>query len=631
MISSRPSDALALAVRTGTPIFANEELLDEAALDAPDEAAERGGGRDHRRVPRLHRARQPRGLRRLRRLDARACGVAVDPLSHPRNYAGVIRARAGERSDDASTGYSGNKAAQIVGITYRQLDYWARTDLSARRWPTPAGSGSRRRYSYRDLLELRVIKSLLDAGIKLESVREVFTLPPRARRRRHRRGPPRDQRHRRGALRRRRAHRRGEPCGQGVLNVLPLGGVKASMRLADRSRSATRPAVEPHAAAPPRRAMADEPRRRRAQLAARRRPPRPRRQDGARSAAGTCRWPTPAARSPSTSPAGTTRSCSTSATSARCGSRAPTRSTGCSAALTNDLGKIAPGPGAVHPPARRGDALGARRHHRVVGRRRALRRDAQRLEHRPGRAPRSAATDDDRRRGRSSPCRARGPRAAGRGVPRRRRGRPVPRRRARRGTASPCTVAGTGYTGEDGVEIAVPADAAADALGGDPRRRRRARRARAPATRCASRPRCRCTATSSARASRRCRPGSAGSWRGARATFRGRDAARGRAAQRRRAGSCGASPPRAAARRGPSCAVLRRRRSRSARSPAATSRRCSATASRLGFLPPVGRRGHQRHDRRPRLGAAGHGRADPLRRQALSRSSHRRTAGVPFR
>ncbi len=73
------------------------------------------------------------------------------------------------------TGYSGTQAAEIVGITYRQLDYWARTDLVRPSLSDAKGSGSRRRYSYRDLLELRVIKSLLDAGIKLENVREVFT------------------------------------------------------------------------------------------------------------------------------------------------------------------------------------------------------------------------------------------------------------------------------------------------------------------------------------------------------------------------------------------------------------------------------------------------------------------------
>lgn len=71
-------------------------------------------------------------------------------------------------------GFSGTQAAKIVGISYRQLDYWARTDLIRPTAADATGSGSRRIYSYRDLLELRVIKNLLDAGIRLESVREVF-------------------------------------------------------------------------------------------------------------------------------------------------------------------------------------------------------------------------------------------------------------------------------------------------------------------------------------------------------------------------------------------------------------------------------------------------------------------------
>lgn len=70
--------------------------------------------------------------------------------------------------------FSGTRAAQIVGISYRQLDYWARTDLMRPSVCDASGSGSRRVYKYRDLLELRVIKNLLDAGIRLESVREVF-------------------------------------------------------------------------------------------------------------------------------------------------------------------------------------------------------------------------------------------------------------------------------------------------------------------------------------------------------------------------------------------------------------------------------------------------------------------------
>jgi DNA-binding transcriptional MerR regulator len=71
--------------------------------------------------------------------------------------------------------FSGTQAADIVGITYRRLDYWARTDLVRPSGTDATGSGSRRRYTYRDLLELKVIKKLLDAGIKLESIRDVFS------------------------------------------------------------------------------------------------------------------------------------------------------------------------------------------------------------------------------------------------------------------------------------------------------------------------------------------------------------------------------------------------------------------------------------------------------------------------
>lgn len=70
-------------------------------------------------------------------------------------------------------GFPATRTAEIVGISYRQLDYWARTDLVKPTSPA-AGSGSRRTYSYKNLLELKAVKHLLDAGIKLESVRNIF-------------------------------------------------------------------------------------------------------------------------------------------------------------------------------------------------------------------------------------------------------------------------------------------------------------------------------------------------------------------------------------------------------------------------------------------------------------------------
>ncbi len=122
--------------------------------------------------------------------------------------------------------FTGKKAAEIAGISYRQLDYWARTDLIRPSLAEAAGSGSRRLYSYRDLLELKIIKTLLDAGLKLEMVREVFNYL-------------RDQLgtdvtaanivingHRSVVV------QDGEElidilkAGQGVLNILPLSGVK---------------------------------------------------------------------------------------------------------------------------------------------------------------------------------------------------------------------------------------------------------------------------------------------------------------------------------------------------------------------------------------------------------------------
>lgn len=80
---------------------------------------------------------------------------------------------AGDEMTDVQ-GFSGRQSAEIVGITYRQLDYWARTDLIRPSIAEASGSGSRRRYSYRDLVELKIIKRLLDAGISLPAVRKAF-------------------------------------------------------------------------------------------------------------------------------------------------------------------------------------------------------------------------------------------------------------------------------------------------------------------------------------------------------------------------------------------------------------------------------------------------------------------------
>lgn len=68
-------------------------------------------------------------------------------------------------------GYRGPTACSAAGITYRQLDYWARTALVEPTVRTAGGSGTQRLYSFRDVLLLKVIKRLLDAGVSLQQIR----------------------------------------------------------------------------------------------------------------------------------------------------------------------------------------------------------------------------------------------------------------------------------------------------------------------------------------------------------------------------------------------------------------------------------------------------------------------------
>ena len=72
---------------------------------------------------------------------------------------------------DAAAGFRGPQVCKLVGITYRQLDYWARTGLLRPSIADARGSGTQRLYSYTDVLELKVIKQLLDAGISLQRAR----------------------------------------------------------------------------------------------------------------------------------------------------------------------------------------------------------------------------------------------------------------------------------------------------------------------------------------------------------------------------------------------------------------------------------------------------------------------------
>jgi DNA-binding transcriptional MerR regulator len=70
-------------------------------------------------------------------------------------------------------GYRVPDVCRIVGISYRQLDYWARTELVTPSIRDAHGSGSQRLYSFQDLVSLRVIKKLLDTGVSLQRVRKA--------------------------------------------------------------------------------------------------------------------------------------------------------------------------------------------------------------------------------------------------------------------------------------------------------------------------------------------------------------------------------------------------------------------------------------------------------------------------
>lgn len=75
---------------------------------------------------------------------------------------------------EVQEGFRGPQVCNIVGITYRQLDYWARTKLVPPSVQAATGSGSQRLYAFADLVDLKLIKKLLETGVSLQRVREAI-------------------------------------------------------------------------------------------------------------------------------------------------------------------------------------------------------------------------------------------------------------------------------------------------------------------------------------------------------------------------------------------------------------------------------------------------------------------------
>jgi DNA-binding transcriptional MerR regulator len=108
-----------------------------------------------------------------------ATAVTADPAA-----TAAARERAGRQGllfdDDLphlpeDMGYRGPTACAAAGITYRQLDYWARTGLVEPGIRSAHGSGSQRLYSFRDILVLKVVKRLLDTGVSLQNIRTAVS------------------------------------------------------------------------------------------------------------------------------------------------------------------------------------------------------------------------------------------------------------------------------------------------------------------------------------------------------------------------------------------------------------------------------------------------------------------------
>ena len=77
---------------------------------------------------------------------------------------------------DEEVGYRGPTACKAAGITYRQLDYWARNGLVEPSVRPAGGSGTQRLYGFRDILVLKVVKRLLDTGVSLQQIRGAIAV-----------------------------------------------------------------------------------------------------------------------------------------------------------------------------------------------------------------------------------------------------------------------------------------------------------------------------------------------------------------------------------------------------------------------------------------------------------------------
>jgi DNA-binding transcriptional MerR regulator len=107
-------------------------------------------------------------------LDARPAGITDHPAVLSVGEQGLLfESEVAAVPEDL--GYRGPTACAAAGITYRQLDYWARTGLVEPSVRPAQGSGTQRLYGFRDILVLKIVKRLLDAGVSLQQIRQAVT------------------------------------------------------------------------------------------------------------------------------------------------------------------------------------------------------------------------------------------------------------------------------------------------------------------------------------------------------------------------------------------------------------------------------------------------------------------------
>lgn len=95
----------------------------------------------------------------------------MSPIDRSLNTQGVLFVSTDAPDLSEDVGYRGPTACRAAGITYRQLDYWARTGLVEPSVRSAGGSGTQRLYGFRDILVLKVVKRLLDTGVSLQQIR----------------------------------------------------------------------------------------------------------------------------------------------------------------------------------------------------------------------------------------------------------------------------------------------------------------------------------------------------------------------------------------------------------------------------------------------------------------------------